>query len=67
MMTGFLEPTSGTGMVEGCDIRTEMPAVYKMMVRPHVPCYSSMQLHVSPCSHMHLKQLTVMPVLHMRS
>lgn len=31
MMTGFLEPTAGTGIVEGHDIHTDMPAIYKLM------------------------------------
>eukprot|EP00197_Chlamydomonas_leiostraca_P015638 CAMPEP_0202869032 /NCGR_PEP_ID=MMETSP1391-20130828/11649_1 /ASSEMBLY_ACC=CAM_ASM_000867 /TAXON_ID=1034604 /ORGANISM="Chlamydomonas leiostraca, Strain SAG 11-49" /LENGTH=840 /DNA_ID=CAMNT_0049549279 /DNA_START=91 /DNA_END=2610 /DNA_ORIENTATION=+ len=31
MMTGFLEPTAGTGVVEGLDIRTDMPSIYKLM------------------------------------
>jgi ABC-type multidrug transport system ATPase subunit len=31
MLTGFIEPTSGTGIVEGLDIRSDMPLIYKLM------------------------------------
>jgi ABC-type multidrug transport system ATPase subunit len=31
MLTGFIEPTSGTGIVEGLDIRSDMPVIYKLM------------------------------------
>jgi ABC-type multidrug transport system ATPase subunit len=31
IMTGFMEPTTGTGFVEGLDIRQDMRAIYKLM------------------------------------
>jgi ABC-type multidrug transport system ATPase subunit len=31
MLTGFIEPTAGTGSVEGLDIRSDMPQIYKLM------------------------------------
>jgi energy-coupling factor transporter ATP-binding protein EcfA2 len=31
MLTGFIEPTAGTGIVEGLDIRSDMPQIYKLM------------------------------------
>ncbi|GLI63912.1 hypothetical protein VaNZ11_007051 [Volvox africanus] len=31
MLTGFLEPTSGDALVEGCSVRTRMPEIYPMM------------------------------------
>ncbi|KAK9805638.1 hypothetical protein WJX72_009637 [[Myrmecia] bisecta] len=31
MLVGLLEPTSGTARIEGCDIRSDMPAIYNMM------------------------------------
>lgn len=31
MLTGFLEPTTGTAVVEGYDIRTNIQAIYKLM------------------------------------
>jgi ABC-type multidrug transport system ATPase subunit len=29
MLTGFTEPTAGTGIIEGYDIRTDMLDIYK--------------------------------------
>ncbi|GIL71728.1 hypothetical protein Vretimale_837 [Volvox reticuliferus] len=31
MLTGFLEPTSGTASIEGLDITTQMPKIYSLM------------------------------------
>ena len=31
MLTGFLEPTTGTAIVEGHDIHSDMQSIYKMM------------------------------------